>query len=122
MDPQRRESNLDRDLLSKGVCNMLSASIGGLPMIAEIVRSYRGEGAKKYEDVKGLCKIATLDEVRASGYSLNAGRYIGTVDNGTVSNGDFETTIKGLNAEFEKLTKEAHDLEEKIGKNFKKLF
>lgn len=51
MDPQRRESNLDRDLLSKGVCNMLSASIGGLPMIAEIVRSSANisYGAKTYK-------------------------------------------------------------------------
>lgn len=39
MDTQHRKSDLDRDLLSKGICNMLSASIGGLPMIAEIVRS-----------------------------------------------------------------------------------
>lgn len=39
LDPQNRKCNLDRDLLSKGVCNMMSASIGGLPMIAEIVRS-----------------------------------------------------------------------------------
>ena len=39
MDPGHRKSNLDRDLLSKGFCNMISASIGGLPMIAEIVRS-----------------------------------------------------------------------------------
>jgi MFS superfamily sulfate permease-like transporter len=39
MDTQHRKSDLDRDLLSKGVCNMVSASIGGLPMIAEIVRS-----------------------------------------------------------------------------------
>lgn len=51
MDPQRRESNLDRDLLSKGACNMLSASIGGLPMIAEIVRSSANisYGAKTYK-------------------------------------------------------------------------
>ena len=39
LDTQHRKSNIDRDLLSKGVCNMMSASIGGLPMIAEIVRS-----------------------------------------------------------------------------------
>lgn len=39
IDPEKRKSNLDRDLVSKGACNMLSAAIGGLPMIAEIVRS-----------------------------------------------------------------------------------
>lgn len=39
MDPQHRRSNLDRDLVSKGICNMISAALGGLPMIAEIVRS-----------------------------------------------------------------------------------
>ncbi|MGE3611293.1 MAG: SulP family inorganic anion transporter [Bacteriovoracaceae bacterium] len=39
LDPQRRKSDLDKDLLSKGICNMASAAIGGLPMIAEIVRS-----------------------------------------------------------------------------------
>ncbi len=38
IDPLKRKANLDRDLLSKGVCNMASAAIGGLPMIAEIVR------------------------------------------------------------------------------------
>lgn len=39
IDPLRRRSDLDRDLLSKGICNIVSAAIGGLPMIAEIVRS-----------------------------------------------------------------------------------
>lgn len=89
--------------------------------IANIVRSYRGEGEKKYKDVKGLCKVATLDEVRAAGYSLNPGRYVGSANNGTISNGDFETTVRGLNTEFQKLTNEAHDLEKKIAENFKKI-
>lgn len=39
IDPEKRKTNLDKDLLSKGVCNLASAMIGGLPMIAEIVRS-----------------------------------------------------------------------------------
>jgi len=94
-----------------------------ISQIADIVRSYRGEkGAKKYRDIKGFCKVSTLDEVRASGYSLNPGRYVGTADNGAMSDIDFETTVRGLNAEFQKLTEEAHDLEKKIADNFKKLF
>jgi MFS superfamily sulfate permease-like transporter len=39
LDPLHRHSDLDRDLISKGICNMFSGAIGGLPMIAEIVRS-----------------------------------------------------------------------------------
>ncbi len=39
MDPQHRSSDLDRDLLATGVGNLVSASVGGLPMISEIVRS-----------------------------------------------------------------------------------
>jgi MFS superfamily sulfate permease-like transporter len=39
LDPMKRKSDLDKDLISKGICNMVSAGIGGLPMIAEIVRS-----------------------------------------------------------------------------------
>lgn len=92
-----------------------------IQQIADIVRSYRGEGEKKYKDVKGLCKVATLDEVRAAGYSLNPGRYVGSANNGTISNGDFETTMRGLNAEFQKLTDEANNLEKKIAENFKKI-
>ena len=33
----------------------------------------------KYEDVIGLCKLATLEEVKEQDYSLNPGRYVGVV-------------------------------------------
>lgn len=39
LDPFRRTSNLNRDLWSKGICNLICGAIGGLPIIAEIVRS-----------------------------------------------------------------------------------
>jgi MFS superfamily sulfate permease-like transporter len=39
LDPYKRHSDLDRDLTAVGVGNLVSGCLGGLPMIAEIVRS-----------------------------------------------------------------------------------
>lgn len=39
MDPWRRRSDMNRELVGKGAANALSSMVGGLPMIAEVVRS-----------------------------------------------------------------------------------
>ena len=39
LDPYKRHSDLDRDLTAVGIGNLAAGMIGGLPMIAEIVRS-----------------------------------------------------------------------------------
>ena len=89
--------------------------------IVSIVRRYRGEeGAGKYEDIKGRCKVATLDEIKANDYSLNPGRYVEIVEK-EMDDADFEVRMKELMGEFTTLTKDAHELENKIQTDWKKI-
>jgi MFS superfamily sulfate permease-like transporter len=39
IDPWKRKTNFDRDLTAIGIANLVSAAVGGLPIISEIVRS-----------------------------------------------------------------------------------
>jgi len=85
---------------------------------AELLAASFPDGA--YRDVPGLCKVATLAEIEAQGWSLNPGRYVGVAerpDDGV----DFHERLRELNEELERLNAEAHQLEERIAGNVKKL-
>jgi type I restriction enzyme M protein len=69
-----------------------------------------------YQDVTGLCKVATLDEIREQGYSLNPGRYVGVALD-EEDDFDFHERLAGLNDELQGLNAEARELEERIAAN-----
>lgn len=104
--------------------------------IANIVRLYRGEDIEiahgseklmkesfpkgKYQDVAGLCKIATLKEIEEHGWSLNSGRYVGVAEE-EQDEFDFKERFEELNEELEVLNVEAREMEEQISANVTKI-
>jgi len=70
--------------------------------------------------VPGLCKVATLAEIEAQGWSLNPGRYVGVADKAE-EDFDFAERLEELNEELEVLNSEARELEERIAENVVKL-
>ena len=68
----------------------------------------------------GLCKVATLAEIEAQGWSLNPGRYVGVAARAE-EDFDFKERLEELNEELETLNAEARELEERIAENVVKL-
>ena len=112
-----------------------------ISFIANLVRLYRGEeidtilggdeakakltevfGKKlKYADVPGLCKVAKLKEIKAQGWSLNPGRYVGVAPGEDLSDEDFKEQLETLNEELETLNTQARALEKTIAANVAEL-
>lgn len=81
--------------------------------IEKITRAYhawRGEGdAGVYEDVPGFCKSASLEEIKAHGYVLTPGRYVGAAD-AKDDDVPFEERFSSLQAKLDAQFKEAEKL------------
>lgn len=70
----------------------------------------------KYEDVKGFCKSASIDEVKDNDYILTPGRYVGIED--IEDDGvPFEEKMDSLVKELSNLFEESRSLEHEIKKN-----
>jgi type I restriction enzyme M protein len=104
-----------------------------IEFLANIVRLYRGRDVETsqesevllnehfpdgtYQDVPGLCKVATVEEIEAQGWSLNPGRYVGVPEREEDEDFDFNERLTELHEELEVLNSEAHELEERIAEN-----
>ncbi|AEJ00019.1 N-6 DNA methylase [Nitrosomonas sp. Is79A3] len=74
----------------------------------------------QYEDVTGLCKLATPEEVKEQDYSLNAGRYVGVVieEDGKTEE-EFIEEVLAMNDELSDLNKAAQMLESTVARNIR---
>lgn len=72
----------------------------------------------EYEDVTGLCKLASLDEVKEQDYSLNPGRYVGVVieEDGKTEE-EFAAELTALKNELVKLAESSANISAKISKS-----
>ena len=74
----------------------------------------------KYQDVLGLCKIATIQEIEEKNYSLTPGAYVGVAeveDDGV----DFHERMNEIHTELASLNKEANLLMSEIMKEWETL-
>lgn len=72
----------------------------------------------QYEDVTGLCKLATPEEVREQDYSLNPGRYVGVViEEDGKSEEEFVAELLAMNDELVTLNDAARALEMVVTQN-----
>lgn len=74
----------------------------------------------EYQDVLGLCKIATIDEISEKNYSLTPGAYVGVAeveDDGV----DFHERMNEIHTELASLNKEANVLMNEIMKEWETL-
>ena len=77
-------------------------------------------GDGQYQDVLGLCKIATIQEIEEKNHSLTPGAYVGVAeqeDDGV----DFHERMNEIHAELAQLNKEANTLMVKIQKAWEEL-
>jgi type I restriction enzyme M protein len=100
-----------------------------IEFLANIARLHRGEEidstdesaglmaasfpGRSYVDVPGLCRVATVEEIAAQGWSLNPGRYVGVTAGGD-DGFEFVERLEELNEELEGLNGEATGLQRRI--------
>ena len=74
-----------------------------------------------FEDVPGLCKAVTLDEIAANDYSLTPGRYVGVAAAAAEDEEDFVEKLREIHDELAELNDKGVELAGRIAGNFEEL-
>jgi len=100
-------------LAGEAFCDVLTDMLAIVNEHDWLVSKFGEDG--KYENVLGLCKIATIQEIEEKNYSLTPGAYVGVAeqeDDGV----DFHERMNEIHAELAKLNQEANVLMDEIQK------
>lgn len=91
-----------------------------LTVLEEAAWLYEKFGTGKYADIAGLCKIASVEEIKEKNYSLTPGAYVGVAaeeDDGV----DFKERMTEIHKEMLELQAESDRLMQTISKNWEEL-
>ena len=105
-------------LAGEAFCDVLTDMLAIVKEHDWLVSKFGEDG--KYENVPGLCKIATIQEIEEKNYSLTPGAYVGVAeqeDDGV----DFHERMNEIHAELAKLNQEANVLMDEIQKAWEEL-
>ncbi|BEK36487.1 class I SAM-dependent DNA methyltransferase [Campylobacter coli] len=88
--------------------------------IDQIANTYKAwKNGTDYEDIKGFCKSASIDEIKKLSYVLTPGRYVGLADSDDEF--DFDTRFNELLTKLKSQIKTEQELSETILKNLEKI-
>ena len=105
-------------LAGEEFCNDLNSIITVIDEREWLVSKFGTDGT--YQDILGLCKIATIQEIEEKNYSLTPGAYVGVAkqeDDGV----DFHERMNEIHAELAQLNSEANTLMAEIQKAWEEL-
>jgi type I restriction enzyme M protein len=104
-----------------------------IEFLGNIVRLWRGEKVETdagssarmaeafpeghYLDLPGLCKVATREQIKTQGWSLNPGRYVGIAPGQPHDDEEFKEELEAMQEELETLNTEAAQLQSRIAQN-----
>ena len=105
-------------LAGEEFCNDLNGIITVIDEREWLVSKFGTDGT--YQDILGLCKIATIQDIEEKNYSLTPGAYVGVAeqeDDGV----DFHERMNEIHAELAQLNSEANTLMDEIQKAWEEL-
>ena len=105
-------------LAGESFCNVLTDILTIINEHDWLVSKFGEDGT--YQNVPGLCKIATIQDIEEKNYSLTPGAYVGVAeqeDDGV----DFHERMNEIHAELAKLNQEANVLMDEIQKAWEEL-